>query len=304
MNRCLFLWEPTMQSKSILSKLLLGTLIKVSDIQFICRKAGDAILKVYNSDNFGTQFKQDGSPVTDADLEAHKVIVSSLEKMTPEWPVLSEEASDIPFFERSNWTTYWLVDPLDGTREFVNHSDEFTINIALIHNCQPVFGMVYLPVKQVFYFGGNNINGAWRQIDTAPPIAIKTRHCELGDVLMVTVSRYMSENRMPSIFKCLHEAFSGVHLVEWAGAIKGCLVADGSVDIYPRPGTTCEWDTAAFQAVVEAAGGSVLDKYWQPLRYNEKDSLLNAGFYVLGDTTIPWSDLLPDLNNPIKKEPI
>lgn len=281
-----------MQFEGVLSETLLHSQVQIGHIKMICQQAGEAILAVYNSDDLGVQFKGDGSPVTRADLAAHQVISATLQQLTPDWPVLSEEAADIPFSTRKSWETYWLVDPLDGTREFVNRTDEFTVNIALVQGHSPVFGMVYMPVKEAFYFGGSDVGGAWRQAGSNAPVKISTRSCAREGVLMVTVSRHMSEEEMPNIFASLRERFANVHTVEWAGAIKGCLVADGSVDLYPRPGHTCEWDTAAFQAVVEAAGGSVINVEGKRLEYNRQSSLINPEFYVVGDPTAEWGALL------------
>ncbi len=286
-----------MQSHDSLSGYLPRSLVKINDIYTLCCQAGEVILSIYNSDNLGVQFKKDGSPVTSADFAAHNVIKQALERLTPGWPVLSEEESDIPFSERKHWTTYWLVDPLDGTREFVNHSDEFTVNIALIHEHKSIFGFVYMPVQGVTYFGGTAVGGAWRMIANGEPETIAVRPAFKGGVLRVAVSRHISEEKMPDIFTALHAEFAEVHLIELAGAAKGCLVADGSIDFYPRPGFTCEWDTAAFQAVVEAAGGKVCTQQFVPLEYNRKENLNNVGFYVIGDTTIDWASILQSVKS-------
>ena len=281
-----------MQFEGVLSKTLFDSKVNIGHILSVCQQAGEAILSVYHSDDFGVQFKDDGSPVTRADLAADQVIAATLSQLTPEWPVFSEEASDVPFSERATWETYWLVDPLDGTRGFVNRCDDFTVNIALIHMHKPVFGVVYVPVEDVFYFGGSDVKGAWRQSGDNSPEPISTRSCAPDGVLIAAVSRHISEGKMANIFLNLNERFADVHTVEWSGAVKGCLVADGSVDIYPRQGATCEWDTAAFQAVVECAGGKVFDIYGQALEYNRKSSLINPDFYVVGDPTVEWAPLL------------
>ena len=287
-----------MQAECILSRTLLQNDIQVRQIQAVCHEAGRAILAIYKKGNYGVQSKHDGSLVTDADLAAHEIIKKKLQTLTPQWPILSEEDANIPYSERSAWNTFWLVDPLDGTREFVNHSEEFTVNIALVHQHIPVFGAVYIPAKGALYFGGSEIKSAWMQIHDQKPEQIKTRRCTPEGILMTAVSRHMSEVNMPGLFNVLRETFKEVHTVEWAGAIKGCLVADGSIDLYPRSGPTSEWDTAAFHAVVAAAGGRVIDNRGNELMYNKKQSLLNPEFYAVGDALFNWSQFFRRLTDP------
>ena len=280
-----------MQTEDILSRTLLQNDIQVQQIQAVCHEAGRAILAIYKKGNYGIQSKHDGSFVTDADLAAHEIIKKKLQTLTPQWPILSEEDANIPYSERSEWNTFWLVDPLDGTREFINHSEEFTVNIALVHQHIPVFGAVYIPVQGALYFGGSEINSSWMQVHDLQPKQIKTRRCAPEGILMTTVSRHMSEVNMPDLFNVLRETFKEIHIVEWAGAVKGCLVADGSIDLYPRSGQTYEWDTAAFHAIVSAAGGKVVDRLGNELMYNKKKSLLNSEFYVVGDAFFNWNQL-------------
>lgn len=252
----------------------------------IAKRAGADILGVY-AHSFEVSSKADQSPLTQADLRAHQTIVQGLLALTPQIPVLSEEASDIPFEERRTWQRYWLVDPLDGTKEFISRNGEFTVNIALIENHAPVLGVVYVPVTDTLYSGLVG-EGAARQVGIggSTPIHVCT---PVPPTLRIVGSR--SHAKAGSLDPYL--AKLGPHtLLNVGSSLKFCLVAEGSADLYPRFGPTSEWDTAAAHAVVEAAGGAVVDAQGQPLRYNLKAELLNPHFFVFGDTTRDWLALL------------
>jgi len=257
----------------------------LEDVKRIAIEAGERILEVYESD-FAIEHKDDKSPLTAADLAAHKAIVAGLGALTPEIPVLSEESASIPFSERSRWTRYWLVDPLDGTKEFIKRNGEFTVNIALIDNGRVDLGVVYVPVTRLSYFacaGG----GAFKQAagQAATPIHVTA---SAGLPVRVVGSRSHSGE---SLLRYLDKL--GAHeMVSMGSSLKFCLVAEGKADVYPRLGLTSEWDTAAAQCVVEAAGGRVTGLDMQPLRYNTKDSLLNPHFFVFGDVARDWSQYL------------
>jgi len=259
--------------------------LPLDDLLQLARQAGDAILKIYNTD-FDVERKQDNSPLTDADLAAHNLIVSTLERLTPEIPVLSEESSKIPFETRQQWQRYWLIDPLDGTREFVKRNGEFTVNIALIEDHQPTFGVVYAPVLDRLYYGARSL-GAWKQdgAQTAEEIRV------VGQRRQPTLVAGSRSHAGDSLLRFL-EKLGDHELVSMGSSLKLCLVAEGKADLYPRLGPTSEWDTAAAQAVVEAAGGRVTTLDLKPLRYNTKDSLLNPHFLVFGDLDEPWSAYL------------
>ncbi len=243
----------------------------------IARRAGREILDVYGTD-FEAVSKADNSPLTQADLRAHRLIVDALARLQPALPVLSEESADIAFDERSRWQRYWLVDPLDGTKEFVSRNGEFTVNIALIDGHRPVLGVVHIPVADTTYSGIPGV-GAWREANDRGRMGIGVRRLSRSP-LRVVGSR---SHGNPSLQQAL-EAL-GPHELKPAGSsIKLCMVADGSADLYPRLGPTSEWDIAAGQAVIEAAGGQVvrLDD-GQALRYNDKADLLNPDFLAYGD---------------------
>ncbi len=243
----------------------------------IAKAAGDEILDVYGSD-FDSQLKGDASPLTEADLRAHRLIVAALSKLTPDWPVLSEESADIPYEQRRQWPRYWLVDPLDGTKEFISRNGEFTVNIALIEGHRPVLGVVHVPVGGVTYSGLPGL-GAWRDEGMRPKVGISVRKLARRP-LKVLGSRSHGNAKLEQALLALGPS----ELTPAGSSIKLCLVADGSADLYPRLGPTSEWDIAAGQAIVEAAGGQVVClPEGTALRYNEKSEYLNPDFLAYGD---------------------
>ena len=251
----------------------------------IAVEAGRKIMQIYCTD-FAVTHKDDRSPLTEADLAAHQTICEGLRQLTPELPMLSEESAHIPFSERAAWRRYWLIDPLDGTREFVKRNGEFTVNIALIDEHCPVLGVVYAPVTGVCYFASRG-HGAYKQTSGAAPQAIHTRRYADGRC-MVAASRSHSGDSLQAFLARLgdHQTLS------IGSSLKSCLVAEGLADLYPRLGPTSEWDTAAAQCVVEEAGGRVTDTTMQTLRYNTKPELLNPHFFVSGDPGQDWSRYL------------
>ena len=263
-------------------------MIKLPDIQKIneiARQAGTAILKIYGQD-FEVIEKADKSPLTEADLAAHHVIIDALQSLTPEIPVLSEESADIPYDTRSQWQTYWLIDPLDGTREFIKRNGEFTVNIALIHEGRAVLGVVYVPVSQITYYGDSE-HGAFKMDADGNSSAIQVIS-EYQTPLRVAGSRSHAGDSLLQFLNRLGE----YEIISMGSSLKLCLIAEGKADVYPRLGPTSEWDTAAAQAVVEAAGGKVTDTNMNPLIYNTKESLLNPYFFVFGDASVDWSTYL------------
>jgi 3'(2'), 5'-bisphosphate nucleotidase len=251
----------------------------------IARRAGDAILSVYGQ-QFEVTNKADQSPLTLADTRSHDLIVHGLQALTSEVPVLSEEASDIAFDVRKQWTRYWLVDPLDGTKEFVSRNGEFTVNIALIEQHAPVLGVVHVPVSDTTYTGVRDL-GAARRIGRAAATPIRVT-APVASPLRIVGSRSHRDNTLDRYLPKLEP----YQLVAVGSSLKFCLVAEGSADLYPRFGPTSEWDTAAAQAVVEAAGGGVVRTDGSPLRYNTKAELLNPHFLVFGDRSRDWARIL------------
>lgn len=251
---------------------------RLSAVERIAVDAGARILAIYST-NFEVVSKSDDSPLTAADMASHKAIVAGLEALTPDIPVLSEESSGLSWETRQRWERYWLVDPLDGTREFVKRNGEFTVNIALIEDQRPVMGVVYVPVQGTVYLGHVG-HGAWKRDSKGHLHPIKTR--AQGDPLVIACSR---SHPSESLAKLL-DGFEGAQRRPLGSSLKFCYIAEGQVDFYPRLGLTSEWDTAAAQAVMEAAGGSVVKLDGEPLRYNTKDSLLNPHFLVFGDPSL------------------
>jgi 3'(2'), 5'-bisphosphate nucleotidase len=251
----------------------------------IAARAGKAILEVYATD-FDVDAKEDESPLTQADMAAHRSIVRDLRELTPDLPILSEEAGLPAFEDRADWARYWLVDPLDGTKEFVKRNGEFTVNIALVEDHRPVLGVVHVPVTARTYIGCEGHGSETRDKDgncTVIRVAI-----ESASPVRVVGSR---SHRGASLDAFL-EKLADFEMVPMGSSLKFCLVAEGAADVYPRLGPTSEWDTAAAQAVVEQAGGAVLKLDGTPLKYNEKSDILNPHFVVIGPQDYDWLGIL------------
>ena len=244
----------------------------------LARAAADDILAVYDGD-FAVQHKDDASPLTAADLASHRRIVTGLSLLTPSVPVLSEESKDLDIAARRQWTRFWLVDPLDGTREFVKRNGEFTVNIALIEDGVATFGVIQQPVTGGLWHGGPG-RGAFRREEDAD-IAIRAR-VPAAAPLRIAASRSHRDARTQAVI----DALPGAEVIGCGSSLKFCKIAEGGLDLYPRFGPTSEWDTAAGQAILEAAGGAVLDPQGRPFRYNQRDTLLNGDFIALGDAAL------------------
>ncbi len=237
--------------------------------------AGKEILAFYQKENIGKSEKIDNSPLTEADIASHQLIVQQLKTLTPDIPVLSEESADIPWEVRKSWQRYWLIDPLDGTKEFIKRNGEFTVNIALIDNHKPVFGVVHAPVLDTTWVGEKE--GSAIKIQAGEQKAIKVIHHVTGTPWRVVASR----THVGDSLKTFLSQLGAYELISMGSSLKFCLVAEGKADVYPRLGPTSEWDTAAAHAVVNAAGGEVvIAENGQPLVYNTKESLLNPHFLV------------------------
>ncbi len=263
----------------------------VPQLLIIAEKAGEAILQVYNaSAEIEVTTKEDDSPVTKADHAAHIVIDTELKSLTPDIPILSEEGSVPDFSERSTWSRYWLIDPLDGTKEFINRNGEYTVNIALIDNHEPVLGIVYVPVTKVFYYGVKG-QGSWKKIGGAVQ-SISARKVEGLKQVRVVASRRHGADALENMLLEAEKVFGDVEKVSMGSSLKICMLADGSADWYPRLALTSEWDTAAAQAVLEAAGGAIYDENFDILRCNQKDSLLNPYFHAVADEAYDWKSLV------------
>ncbi len=252
-----------------------------SDLQFLITvsvEAGSEIMAVYGT-AFTVTRKADHSPVTDADMRAHKLIVGRLRQRFPEIPVLSEEsAHEFPYEARKSWTQFWLVDPLDGTREFIKRNGQFTVNIALINNGRPAAGIVYAPVKRLLYYAANG--RAFKRENDQPASALAATAKQPDNRLTIVGSLSHSTPELEDFVQEQKRRYAEVRFLPLGSSLKLCLVADGTADVYPRMGPTMEWDTAAAHAVVNAAGRKVL-RYGteQELIYNKPD-LHNEWFVV------------------------
>ncbi len=276
----------------------------IDNLTEIARKAGEAILEVYHSEDFGVEQKSDNSPLTQADLAAHKIISESLAVIYPDLPCFSEESEVLPFEQRQAWQRYFLVDPLDGTKEFINRNGEFTVNIALIENGRSLLGIVYVPVIDRMYAGYSPTelservawveeNGERREISTRTMQRFVEGEIDaVVEPVTVVASRRHGSDEMEVCMGNLNRAYPDLETRNMGSSLKLCLVAEGQADLYPRLAPTCEWDTAAAHAVVEAAGGLVVDANFEPLRYNQKDELLNPYFHVIGDPDFNWQALI------------
>jgi 3'(2'), 5'-bisphosphate nucleotidase len=254
----------------------------------IARRAGEEIMNVYRGSDNTVMFKSDNSPLTEADLASHRRIVEGLGEIAVQWPILSEESSEIPFDVRRSWEYFWLVDPLDGTKEFIHRNGEFTVNIALIHSGAPILGVVYSPALERAYFAGDGLGaskqeqGRITQIKSiGPPVERKK----------VVVSRWHSggQGDLKADFGKIGVDLEGCDVVPMGSSLKFCLVAEGIADLYLRTGPTMEWDTAAAHCVLKNAGGSLHDLEGNPLRYN-KPNLVNPGFLA---TVAGWRMTMP-----------
>ena len=238
----------------------------------IAGKAGDEILRVYAKAEHGVEYKEDKSPLTEADKASHLVITEGLRALTPDIPVISEESVEVPYSERKSWRSFWLVDPLDGTKEFIKRNGEFTVNIALVKGRMPVFGMILIPVRGRLYYGGDGV-GAFR-MDFAKGTAERIRSGSPARKPIAAVSRSHLSEKTKKIVEGLD-----AETVTAGSALKFTLIAEGEADFYPRIGPTWEWDTAAGHAIAEAAGACVSRPDGQELIYN-KVSLKHDGFVV------------------------
>lgn len=260
----------------ILSPVLLDVITELAE------SAGEAIMQIYNTD-FTVESKSDKSPLTKADMASHNIIMAGLKYITPEVPILSEESADISYEDRKKWQCYWLIDPLDGTKEFVKRNGEFTVNIALIYKNKPILGVVYMPVEDIVYRASIQ-EGAYKRLKNEEFQKIHTRLCPDTQITVVGSRSHTS----PILDEFLSTLDVTVDFISIGSSLKMCLVAEGKADIYPRFGLTYEWDTAAAQCVLEQAKGRLTDLQLNPLFYNTKDSLLNPHFFAFGDKTKEW----------------
>jgi len=262
----------------------------------LCQLAGDAILDIYHrTEDLEINTKADNSPVTAADLAAHHILEPGLAALLDDVPVLSEEGN-IPSAEtRAQWRRYWLIDPLDGTKEFIARNGQFTVNVALIEDGVATLGVVYVPVTGITYTGLKGEGATKITPQGVEKIHVRTMaEAKAQGSVEVMISRVYGADKVVAMLDRMGDQLGPITTKSMGSSLKICLVAEGAADLYPRLAPTCEWDTAAAQAVVEAAGGTVLDDQFDTLRYNQKDSLLNPFFYVVGDKHFDWKSVLND----------
>lgn len=255
----------------------------LNSIEEIALKAGDKIMEIYSRD-FEVVTKEDASPLTEADLASHHIIKDALTALTPNTPLLSEESAKISWEERKQWQEYWLIDPIDGTKEFINKNDEFTVNIALIRNGIPCLGVVFAPALTTLYSGisGEEGGNAFKTLN-GERSPIKCISWEPGTTCIAMGSR---SHPSPETDEYLKQ-YGEFELTPAGSSLKFCKVAEGSAHVYPRFGPTCEWDTGAADAVLRAAGGKVINaETGEPVSYNAKESLLNPFFIAMGAYTL------------------
>ena len=259
----------------------------------ITRKAGSEILAVYaQNGKIDVTYKEDNSPLTEADRRANFVITEQLKKLTQEIPILSEESDRIPSDTRLSWSNYWLVDPLDGTKEFVSRNGEFTVNIAHVRNGVPDIGIVHVPVTGTTYLGKLGM-GAWKVNYDGSATPINTAKLSADtSIARVVISRNHRGQLLDRIIKMISAKFDNIEVVSMGSSLKLCLLAEGKADIYPRFAPTCEWDTGAAHAILLAAGGEIFDTSFQVLRYNQRPELLNPNFIALADKNYDWKEIL------------
>lgn len=263
----------------------------------IAVEAGEAVLEVYDKGEFDAYQKADESPVTSADYLANDIINKRLKVATPDIPILSEENQHASLEERKQWSRYWLIDPIDGTQEFIARSGDFAVNIALIENNEPTIGVIFWPPGQSLYYAQKG-KGAYKSSpDGDHPIQVRKLDDPKNSVVMIAISRRQSREKVLSRM-CAKRVYQTLPL--GSCSLKACFIAEGKADVFMRIGITGEWDTGASQCIVSEAGGSIAAANFEPLTYNQRHSLENPDFVVMGDQRVPWQDVVQynDFVNP------
>ncbi|WP_215398670.1 3'(2'),5'-bisphosphate nucleotidase CysQ [Rheinheimera oceanensis] len=256
-------------------------------VKSAAREAGAELWQLYQSGDFQQQQKADLSPVTSADLAANRIIINRLSELTPDIPIISEESHLIPLAQRQHWPRYWLIDPMDGTQEFVARSGDFAVSIALVEHGWPALGVIYWPKEDIMYYASRG-NGAFKQRRNLINRMRVNQH-QAGQTLKIAVSRRQPLQPIVDLLQSQHDV---EYIALGSCSLKSCLVAEGKADCYMRLGPTGEWDTGAVHVIVEEAGGKILDSEFTPLSYNQRDTLANPDFMVMGQASIPWPKLI------------
>ncbi|WP_423188113.1 3'(2'),5'-bisphosphate nucleotidase CysQ [Alishewanella sp. d11] len=251
------------------------------------REAGAILWEMYQSGDFTEQHKQDLSPVTSADLAANAHIIAKLSALTPDIPIISEETQLVPLQQRYDWPRYWLIDPMDGTQEFVARSGDFAVSIALVEHGWPALGVIYWPKEDILYYATRG-HGAFKQQKNLIK-RMQVHQLQLGEQMRIAVSR---RQPLQPITALLNAEQQVQYIPLGSCSLKSCLVAEGKADCYLRLGPTGEWDTGAVQVIVEEAGGKILDSQFSALSYNQRETLANPDFMVIGQAELPWPELI------------
>ena len=266
----------------------------LAKLKKIVLDACQAIMEIYETE-FSVELKEDESPLTKADLASHEIIVEGLGRLFPDIPILSEESTVPEYDERSTWSEYWLVDPLDGTKEFVNRNGEFTVNIALIRQNEAVLGIVGVPVAGEVYIGDLDEGLAVLEVDDLSEELIGRSMAGRSE-LTVVASRSHGGAKLEDFLMKMKKQFAGIEKKSVGSSLKLCILASGGADFYPRIGPTNEWDIAAAHAVLRAAGGELFEMSGQPKKYNTKESLLNDDFFAVADNSYQWGALIKEIS--------
>lgn len=265
--------------------MLLSRLLE--PVKEIAKSAGDTLWAMYQQGDVEQHQKSDLSPVTSADLAANAFILDALTTLTPDLPVVSEEMHLLPLQQRQDWPRYWLIDPMDGTQEFIAKSGDFAVSIALVEHGWPALGVIYWPKEQIWYYATRG-HGAFKQQNFIIK-RIQVQERTHAQPLTIAVSR---RQPLAPIERLLTPGVDAQFLALGSCSLKSCLVAEGGADCYIRLGPTGEWDTAAVQVIVEEAGGKIVDSEFLPLSYNQRETLSNPDFMVVGRSEVPWNELI------------
>lgn len=254
----------------------------------IAQQAGDLIMEQYEEQAYATYEKSDASPVTSADLAAHRLITAKLNALTPDIPVLSEEGAHLSIEERQQWPRYWLIDPIDGTQEFIARSGDFTVVIALVVGQQPTLGVIYWPAGDKLYLAQRGAGAFRRDVNGEQQLQVRKVAKPKDDPLILAISRRQPRERVLARMNPDRELST---LPAGSCSLKACLIAEGAADCFLRVGPTGEWDTAAAEVIVSEAGGSIVSEHFKPLTYNQEANLGNPNFLILGDAQVPWQQV-------------
>jgi len=264
-----------------------ATLLEIA--KDIAIKAGHEVFAIYDKGDFEAYEKDDHTPVTSADYRSNEIIMQAFKSLTPDIPVMSEETQLPPLAKRAKWSRYWLIDPIDGTQEFIARSGDFAVNIALIENNQPVIGVIYWPMGETLYFASKG-EGAYKKCNIETKrISVRKFGVPTEDVIMIAISRRQSREK---VFDRMSDKRKYQTLPAGSCSLKACFIAEGKADAFMRLGVTGEWDTGASQCIINEAGGMIVAANFDELSYNQRESVENPDFVVLGDQRVDWRSII------------